>query len=426
MRQRHGADPLGRGRVAASVVVVAFAIVLAGCAATPTASPSSTSDASPIAAASGEPTPAETAAGSPTTSAVIPSDVPSTPSPSPAPAVWSEPVDVGIAGQCDSVVAVIDGAGGKHLAAACDDSISYASLTSGGWVATTFKTPSKREDLDAQLAFQDDTLYLAYTRVAIEEGGCGDSGLRDVGVYYRTRQLPAGSWSDPVQIGKTADHLQAFRVDGDTIHATVAADDGRIFYERVQGTSVERDRVPSATGWTSLRVGDDGRARIAYESSDGLRYATFTGSGFTSELIPGTSRGYGPVLVLGANDQPYVLSYRGYSGGGCAEPDPLPKDGTYFSTKSGSTWTSERLTAERNVESLTVDTTTGRVHALVSGKDGVVYMTRVGTGTWTKKTVSGPDAAGSVIRMDPSTGALLVAYIRYGENEDHVEVITKP
>ena len=349
----------------------------------------------------------------------------------PPAATWSKPQRVAPA-DCASITAVIDGGGGYHVAAVCDGGISYFAPAANGWKTTRLKPPAARQELDPQLAFEGDLLYVAYTRVAIGDGGCGDLGIDDLGVYYRTRTLPDGAWSEPKRIGEVNDSLHAFRVVDGVLHATVVnGDNGHAYYETVSSGSTHRYVIPKVSGVTSLRIGDDGRARIAYESRGALWYATFNGSGFTTKRIPGSGQGYDPVLVLGDKNQPHLMWHRGYHGGGCVGPDPLPTDGTYYSTLTNGTWHSERLSSRQETASLTVDTDTGRVHLIVSGKGGrLVYLTRIGSKAWSKHVLDPGVVWPGVIRLDPDTGGIFVAYIRFDDDGndvfvDRVYVVTK-
>lgn len=313
---------------------------------------------------------------------------------------------------------MIDSAGRNHLAAACDGRIRYSVEVGTDWDTSDFAPPDKREEHDPQLAFDGDVLYLAYTRISIAEGGCGDDGLRDDGVYVRSKTLPDGPWSDPRQVGAVADHVHSFRVVAGTIHATVAnEDDERIYYVTLRGESVQRYEIPNATGEAALRIGDDGKARIAYEADGALWYGILTGPGFSAEKVPGSGMGYRPVLVLGAGDRPHLLWTRGYhSGGGCLEPDPPPDHGTYYSTLVAGTWQPEHLSTKEGVASLTLDIDANRVHALISDSDGLVYLSKSGTRSWARRTLADLHPGDAVLRLDPGTGELLAAYIVY-ENE---------
>ena len=258
----------------------------------------------------------------------------------------------------------------------------------------------------------------------VEEGGCGDFGLRDVGVYLRTKSLPNGEWSEPTQIGAVADHVQSLRVVDGTIHATVANEaDGRRYYETQRGDQYRRYEILNAVGEVALRIGDDGRARVAYEAADAIWYGTFTAGNLTAVKVTGTSRGYRPVLVLGAGDQPFLMWNRGWHDGGCTEPGPLPEDGTWFSTLVGGTWRSEQLTSSQNAASLTVDVGAGRVHAVIDDRK-VVYMTKAGSGPWSRQTLGDQQPQEAVIRLDPKGGGLLVTFVAWVDDAERVFVVT--
>ena len=339
---------------------------------------------------------------------------------------------IGAPGQCTSVVATIDNSGTEHVAANCDTNIRYAVSAAGGtWTVTDFMPPVDRLEKDPQIAFDGNTLYLAYTRMAATQGGCGDDGLRDLGVYYRVRTLPNGAWSDPKPIGPADDHIQSLRVNG-TIHATVLNDkDGKTYYETLNGSTYHRYLIANAAGPVSLRLGSDGRARIAYETKAGsLAYGVFRGAGFTTSVIPGSNRGYTPILVLGKGNAAYVLWNRGYHGRGCVVPDPLAGDGTYFGTNVGGRWVYSRLTSSEGAASLVVDARTGDVQALVAVGTRLVDYVKQPSAPWRHSTLVNGFASPAVLREDPNTGALLVAYIGLGPGgtggPPAVYVMTRP
>ena len=354
----------------------------------------------------------------------VPSMAPSpsgTPAPPPSvnarPVAWSAPAIVDGLQGCTSVVLAVDETGGDHLASDCGDppsEIRYASSTDGThWTTTTFKAPANRLEQEPVLAFDGSTFYLAYTRLAPEEGGCGADGLADVGVWYRTRTLPAGPWSSPQQIGSTRDHLQAFRVSGSVIHATVANEkDGKTWYEIVAGGATHRYELPGAAGSTALRVGDDGRARIAFEGAKGIVFGTFNGGGFKTGLIPGSTGGFDPTLALAPGNTAELLWSRAYHGIGCAEPGPQPEDGTYFATNAGGTWATHKLSGAVGATSLIVDPATGELHALIiDGRIIDEFDKRAGA-AWRKTRLSTTGWVYSpVIRQDPTTGGLVLAYV---------------
>jgi hypothetical protein len=134
------------------------------------------------------------------------------PSPSAALAGWSAPVRIRN-GSCWGLTAAIDPAGRYHVAAVCDNAIHYLTSPDGtDWAETSFVAPVDRLEEDPQLTLDGDTVYMAYSLLAPTDGGCGDDGLQDVGVYTRSIRPPNGSWSDPVRVGTTGDRVQSFPV----------------------------------------------------------------------------------------------------------------------------------------------------------------------------------------------------------------------
>jgi hypothetical protein len=392
-------------------------------------------------AASGAPRPSDVAAASappvaspyesPTPSAA-PTTAP-TPKPTPKPAVWSTPVTVPGLDGCSSIVAVIDSRGGHHLAATCGNGdrteIRYASSSDGrSWAATRLALPAHRYDMNPQVAVDGRTLYLAYTRLAPTDGGCGDDGLADVGVYVRSRQLPGGAWSEPRQIGATSDELQSFRVSEGVVHATVTNDrDAKTYYESLPAgstTPTRRIAIAGAAGSTALRIGDDGKPRIAFEGSNGLVYATVDGAALNTGAIPGTKGGWNPVLVLEPGNVADVVWTRSWHTAGCADPGPQPDDGTYFSTNAGGTWRTTKLTSSPGALSFTVDPGSGEVDLLVANFGSAKLYQRPLDGSWTHRTLARGDVFSAVVRQDPSDGSLFVAFVA-GRSTNVVKVMTK-
>jgi hypothetical protein len=386
--------------------------------AAPTSSASPSLEAVPEASG---PAPAGTPSSAPT-----PEPTP-TPIPPPfvTPAGWTASHRVGTADQCINVSAGIDATSRYHIAAECKGSIYYyASNGLGSWTTRVFVHPANRMELGPQIAFQGDAVYVAYSRIAPDEG-CGSDGA-DVGVYFRSRSLPNGAWSAATRIGSAPDRLQSFRVDGTTVQATVE-NNGRVYYETLKGSTFHRYLIPGAVR-SSLRIGSDHRARIAYEVTTGIRYAVFTGSGFsTSKIIGSTDNDWAPVLVLDAGDKPHVLWTRSMKPGGCAGEDPADH-GTYYATNASGTWVSQRITRSTGAASLQMDDASGRVHALVSGAAGLVYYTAPSNGGWTHTKVASTSWAPSIVlRLDAATGTLLIVYVD-GSTAGKLRVyaITKP
>ena len=416
-----------------SILFFAVAVLVAACggpaaavgdlrpgdAATPSAPPSS------VVGLDASPAPSPTVV--PASSGGVEKPVPPAPR---KPATWSKATVV-FSGMCGSPVATVDGSGRYHVAASCGGKIRYATSTDGRrWVTNAFKPPLHRLEVDPELAVDGTTLYLAYTRLRPTDGGCGDDGLQDVGVYYRTRHLPSGAWSAPVRVGSAGDHLQAFRVKGGVVHETFVSDDGTgpVWYGLQTGSIVRRTQIPGATE-TDLRVGDDGQARIAYTIGQAVRYAVIKSDGtldattiFQSADMAMTS----PVLVLGAQNSAYV-SWAAHApwGGGCADGEqPQSKPGTYFATDAGGSWSVKRLTSYVGSAALVVDVASGRVHAVYRESKGYRYATRSASGTWTVtklRTLTNLDAV--TLRRDVASGDLLLVGTIWREATSRNDVV---
>jgi hypothetical protein len=420
---------LGHRGLRTFVAIAAAVLIASGCGSDPTSTPTQA-----IAAASPTQSPAPaTLAGVPEAPAPTSTSTPTpTPKPTPTPATtWTKPRQVGTLANCSAVTAGIDVASRYHVAAECAGSIhSYVSSDGRSWTASVFSHPANRQDLGPQVAFMGNVVYVGYTRIALVDGGCGDSGIRDVGVYFRSRNQPDGGWSVPVRIGAPDDRLDSFRVDGETIHATVYnAGDGHAYYETLNGSTFHRYRLPkTSSGGTLLRIGNDGRARIAFQSGGRIYYGVFTGGVFFP--IAGTNgRDMGANLVLDSSDKAHVVWTRLpylIPEGGCAYGDlPQHKDmGTYYATNASGTWQSQRITRDMGETSLQVDQKTGRVHILVNDRK-LRYYTSAGDGKWSASTVPSGSASSPLLRLDPATGTLLIVYLG-GADGTTMYAMTKP
>ena len=252
--------------------------------------------------------------------------------------------------------------------------------------------------------------YVAYWRpLPYEPHDCGPNEPGpSAGVYYRWRTLPAGAWSTAIPFGKTGDHLQAFRVDRGVLHAIVwNGTSGRTVYIRSTQDPVASTRHGIDTdGDVSLRVGDDGRARVAFWGGGSLRYGTFDGSGFSTSKVANGPTNRPAMLVLGARNQPHVVYTIVPPIEGCGTYEPTSRTGTYYATLADGTWTSQRITKKVGRPSIAVDPATGRVHVLVAN----VLLTKNPDSGWVSARLpAGVDSP--VMRLDPATGGLLVVYL---------------
>lgn len=406
-------------------LIAGLAIVLSAC--TSAASPSPQSSVTPEASASPGPSAVESLAPTPLASeqpsqlaTPEPTQVgsaPPTSGPTPKPvalaAGWSKPALVGPSGDCGSVAAGIDSAGRFHVTANCAKGIVYAVSSPGGsWTTTTFASPANRTDLGPQLEFDGNVTYLAYYQVS--DGGCG--GPVDTGVYYRMQTTPGGAWSIPTRIGVQGDGLEAFRESGGTLYAAVVSGYNTNYFESIHGDTIHRYSISDAWAGTfdpmSLRLGSDGKPRIAYTSLSGIRYGVFNGSGFTTATIV-KQDGYAwqPNFVLDPSNNPHLLWTHSPPPGGCASRDPSPKDGTYYATNASGAWTSARFTTDVGDTSIQIDNATGQVYALVTADEGLAEFTMSPSGGWTPSFLTVLAISKPLIRRDPASGRLLVAFV---------------
>jgi hypothetical protein len=425
---------LSRQRTA--IILVSVALIVAACgeapavvdpAGAPGATPTPIVQPSVVASAGPSASPADPADGpaaSPTphpSKAVTVDEPPVRPAP-PIPTVWSKAAVV-MSGECFSPTATVDSNGTFHVVSGCGMGIRYATSKDGKrWRTTTLPHLAHRSDVEPQLAVDGSTLYVAYTRQRQLDGGCGDSGLVDVGVYYRTRTLPNGRWSAPTRLGAAGAHLQSFRVVNGVIHETFVTQnrEGPVSYGSLSRGTFRSLRIPGATG-TSLRVGDDGRARIAYTTGGSIRYATVqdgrlsTRTVFSSKVMQLDT----PSLVLGTGDRAYMAwAVHPMWGGGCSDGEPPDvKPGTYFGTDASGAWSVKRINALVTSPSLALDVSTGRLYAALTTERDTRDIARRPDGTWTlgRRIAGTKEMMSAVLRRDTVTGHLLLVGSRWHE-----------
>jgi hypothetical protein len=402
--------------ISVRLVAVVMTVGIAGCGQTATPPSSAVPLPSDAAAApSGSPIFSPSArAGS--SGSPAPSEPSATPTPRPRLARWSTTPRRIFKGGCDSPAVTVDSAGQFHVVSICDGRIRYATSPDGrSWKSSTLPAPADGYDQGPQLAVDGSTLYLAYTHLRpVDQDTCGGRAILEdaVGVFYRKRELPDGRWSTPTRIGHESDHLQSLRVVDGVIHETFWADDstGDVSYASLKGSTFHAIRIPGAEA-TSLRIGDDGRPRIAYTTAHSLGYAVVAGGDRLETIVVFSANDViteSPVLVLGSSDRAFV-SWAGVPGGeGCEGPTPS-HEGTWFATDVDGKWATKRLSKDIGSASLALDVGSGRLHATYNDQRGIRYVTRAPDGTWSGSRLRiTADFSGTVLRRDPETGLLLL------------------
>jgi hypothetical protein len=421
------------------IVMMTLASFSVACSAT-SAVPSALPSVNPASSEPVAPTPARSSAPTPAPTLIATQPSPSV-SPWPQatanaePIAWSDPLRVADATCHGRVATAIDDLGRHHIAAACDGGIRYLLWYPGAIDLQEDRRspPAGRVEGTPQLALDGRDVLMAYSRQDQGEGACGDDGLEDLGVYVRIRSDDTGSWSEARRIGEVGDRLQSFRAVDGALHATVAASDGRVFYDVTSDERV-RVRIPDAVE-TSLRVGDDGRARIAYSTGSAIYFARVDGPELTTTRIAASDSSYlrHPALVLAPGDAPTIAWMESTdSGGGCAGPDPGVSDGTYLATRTDGSWDLARVSKVIGVTSLTLGPSPGRWHAIVRDTTmggGLMYLTGRGVDEVIEIALPGTDdVIDATVRFDPHSGDLAIVAVRApdydGGGEGAIDVFT--
>ena len=412
--------PARRSIVAAALVV----IVVAGCTAAPSASmpsvpPATVGPSAPSPRVTSEPVSTPTAAPSDATPTAAPTAAPTTRG-------WSEPFAVQQfeTNTCEGVSGAYGPRSDIVLVTTCDGDVQIAHARSADdWEMLIIEGPDGVILHGAQVAFDGDRLFVAADLLAPEDGGCGDPGLRETGIRVWSRDLQAsGPWAAPLTLGGSEDHLQSFRVVDGVIHATVRAGlhAGEVAYLRSSGRSSGRVPIADAIE-TSLRVGSDGVARVAYTTPDGLRLATMDAGAPEPETIYRGTDAHGPTLVLAGGNEPILMWSAEWGPGGCAEPDPLAHHGTYVFSDVLGVAASERLTTSTGASSLTLDIPGGMAYVVTSEvtderRGTYLYSRPIAGGEWTSKPVN-EDLTGAVMRVDQASGGAFLAWIAYEDDD---------
>jgi len=320
--------------------------------------------------------------------------------------------------------AAIDATGRIHVVGQCGNGFSYLVSTLGSsWNETEFPAPAHATVTGAHIALDGAATYFAWDQLG--DGGCGDPGY--AAVYYRAQLASGGAWLAPTRIGARGDGLESFFVSRGTILATVENAQSS-FFETVHGDTIHRYPIGDAdpAGAVSLQIGSDGVARIAYWAPSGIRYGVFNGTGFTTTTVfKQDGFAWGPSLVLDASNNPHIMWIHSPPPGGCAGPDGTPNDGTYYSTMSGGSWTSTRITPEEGGSVFQVNAATGAAYVLVDTSAATQVFTRSAAGAWTGATLTTIPTVNQAILLDPANGTLVVVFAAYGAKPGFY-VMSKP
>jgi hypothetical protein len=170
----------------------------------------------------------------------------------------------------------------------------------------------------------------------------------------------------------------------------IGADEAPLFFKTDRSGSWRRERVADYGLEPSLRVGADGRARIAYRARQGVRFTTARTrlGGFSTPVrIAGSGGVQGaPSLALGAGGQPQVAwhAYRDPSGPPLASvaaritpESAVVRDEVLYARRSRDGWVTPRVLGPGRLVELSLDAV-GRPHVVMGTTDRVVHRWRGG------------------------------------------------
>jgi hypothetical protein len=214
-----------------------------------------------------------------------------------------------------------------------------------------------------------------------------------------------------MRLGDEGDELQSLRVVDTLIYATVApgagAGDGTgaALVTNAEGPSPRVD-IPGATS-TSLRIGDDGRPRIAYSTGDAIHVGTVDGEALTSSVVAEAAdvNLVSPALVLAPGDvSSLVWTQTATEGEGCG--GEAAEEGTWFATDESGDWEVTRISELTGQKSLTLDVERNEAHVLLGTGDELHHLVRDAAGSWSSGLLPG-GGTNPAIRVDPATDALV-------------------
>jgi hypothetical protein len=221
-------------------------------------------------------------------------------------AAWAKPVRVSRR-DYGELSLVVDAAGIAHAAAVLDDSIYYLTNASGSWTRKRLSRPlPDGADGEPSIALDGDgSLAVAFTRFS--GWACGElscSPYPSEGIFVIHNR--AGEWSHPA--AATENGVRPLLKSRSGVHHLVFNtpqwSDG-LAYAMFTGEAWQAEDLAAGAWGADLTVGDDGLARVAYRTEQGIEYAVMDGDSKPLQ-VPVTSDIERIVLVLGAADAPTI------------------------------------------------------------------------------------------------------------------------
>jgi hypothetical protein len=231
------------------------------------------------------------------------------------PLVWTSPLRIA-PGVYSDVSEVVDSTNHVNLAAAGHGGVWYISDRGGSWTRSLVlrDLPHRRYDRVSIALDPHDRVYIAAERSACDECTPGSSdGIFLVSDKGRAR----GTFpSDPMRIAPPRSGEPSLKVYGGHIFLAdvrPCCQPGplpRVYLRTNASGPWTKARVARHGDAPALRIGSDGRPRVAFDLPRAIGYAiahSVTGS-FTVTAVPGTSLGDNLVgLALDAHDRPHLV-----------------------------------------------------------------------------------------------------------------------
>jgi hypothetical protein len=300
----------------------------------------------------------------------------------------------------------LDRQGHRHVVAtSASGDLWYATDRTGAWVSQRL------------LAGQDGRIAWAFPSLIADERGrvhvavvryyAWDAPSATGGIWYLTDAgRSRGDFGAPTRLAGNMATSPSLRVlDGVRYLAysrcacAIGQDEAPLFFKTDRSGSWRREKVADFGLEPSLRVGADGRARIAYRARQGVRFTTARtrlGGFATPVRIPGSGGVSGaPSLALGAGGQAQVAwsAYRDPSGpplafvaAPIAVAPAVVRDEVLYARRSRDGWTTPRVLGPGRRLELSLDAV-GRPHVVIGTTDRVVHRWRGGDG-WERRVIA--------------------------------------
>jgi hypothetical protein len=268
-------------------------------------------------------------------------------------------------------------------------------------------------DTDPSIALDaSNRVHIAFDR-SLFESDCAD-GPCTYGVWYVTNR--SGAFSAPKRISAAGLSGTSIKVYAGAVYIaygryTYGPSDGElpswhdsVYLATNASGSWRSTRVEEYGSTPSLRIGTDGKARVAFRSAEGWIGYSDVGSGSTAYL----SSGHRPSLALDAANRPRI-AWTGDEFAGSS--------GTRVARRSSTGWSVRTLTARTDSSgpAIAVDAT-DKTHVLLAPDGGGIHYYTDQSGAWVSTALTSTlISTGKVsLRIDPANRPVVMFAARSG------------